>query len=186
MLNWMFAIPVLLLTSCSDSATYTMIEDYFSDYDDDEELHFIYDSDDFLDAAEAYPINASHKVVGSEVALSEESIASQQLVYQYRFDESLLNDDAKKSLSTISDYLLLHPNQRVKIEGHTCEIGSREYNIALGWRRADAVKDFLINQGVLASQIEVISYGQEKPVDLGHNDKSRLKNRRAHLKFLQG
>tara|TARA_B100000524_G_scaffold345970_1_gene245403 strand:- start:205 stop:687 length:483 start_codon:yes stop_codon:yes gene_type:complete len=156
-----------------------MVAGGYEDYDDGDILTFVYDDDDFLDPAESFPVDANPKLA----AMSSED-SQYQKVYRYGFDESVLNDGAKKSLTELADSLLVSPAQRVKVEGHTCEMGSREYNIALGWRRANSVKNFLISQGVLASQIEVISYGQEKPVDLGHSEKSRHKNRRAQIKFI--
>ena len=74
-----------------------------------------------------------------------------------------------------------NPEKRVKIEGNCDERGSIEYNLALGQRRADATKDFLMTLGVSAGELKTISYGKEQPVDPGHNEEAWAKNRRAHL-----
>ena len=72
---------------------------------------------------------------------------------------------------------------KVRLEGNTDERGTREYNLALGERRANAVKAYLVAQGVSPSQIEVVSYGEEKPVDPGHNEAAWAKNRRVQIVY---
>ena len=74
-----------------------------------------------------------------------------------------------------------NPKKRVEIEGNCDERGSIEYNLALGQRRADATKDFLMTLGVPAGDLKTVSYGKEKPVDPGHSEEAWAKNRRAHL-----
>jgi peptidoglycan-associated lipoprotein len=69
----------------------------------------------------------------------------------------------------------------VTIEGHCDERGTNAYNMALGQRRADAAKDFLVNLGVDATRLTTISYGEEQPVDYGHNEEAWAKNRRDHF-----
>ena len=69
------------------------------------------------------------------------------------------------------------------MEGHADERGSREYNIALGERRANAVRDFLVLQGVSASSLEVVSYGEERPLATGSDESSYAQNRRVELKY---
>jgi peptidoglycan-associated lipoprotein len=69
----------------------------------------------------------------------------------------------------------------VTIEGHCDERGTDEYNIALGERRANSAKRYLVNLGVDSSRLETVSYGEEKPVDSGHNEAAWKKNRRAHF-----
>jgi len=71
----------------------------------------------------------------------------------------------------------------VRLEGHADERGTREYNLALGERRANAVQAYLIAQGVSRSQMEVISYGEEKPADSGHDEGSWTKNRRVEIVY---
>src|SRR3546814_8095318 len=78
-------------------------------------------------------------------------------------------------------YLAANPVAKVRIEGHTDERGSREYNIALGERRANTVKDALVTAGVPAAQIAVISYGEERPAAEGHDESAWSQNRRAQI-----
>ncbi len=72
-----------------------------------------------------------------------------------------------------------YPQYKVVVEGHADERGTREYNLALGERRASSVKDYLIALGIDPSRVETISYGKERPVALGHDEESWAKNRRS-------
>ena len=80
--------------------------------------------------------------------------------------------------------LMKYPRLKVQIEGHCDEKGTAEYNLALGERRANSVKKYLISLGVPADRLSTISYGKEMPVDPGHNEEAWAKNRRAHLIIL--
>jgi peptidoglycan-associated lipoprotein len=80
--------------------------------------------------------------------------------------------------------LMKYPRLKVQVEGHCDERGTAEYNLALGERRANSVKKYLISLGVPADRLSTISYGKEMPVDPGHNDEAWAKNRRAHLIIL--
>ena len=82
-----------------------------------------------------------------------------------------------------ADYLKDHPNARVLIAGHTDERGSREYNIALGERRANTVAEVMRMSGVNSSQVRVVSYGKERPINLSSDEEARAQNRRAELTY---
>ncbi len=82
-------------------------------------------------------------------------------------------------LDRIAAYLLEHPDTRVIIEGHTCYIGTDEYNMALGWHRAEAVKNYLVQKGVDPRRIETISYGETRPKYDNSREVTRRFNRRA-------
>ncbi len=99
----------------------------------------------------------------------------------FEFDSSALLPMAQETLSQKADYLLSNTGMSVTVEGHCDERGTDAYNLALGERRADAAKAFLVNLGINASQITTISYGEERPVDMGHNEEAWAKNRRAHF-----
>jgi peptidoglycan-associated lipoprotein len=99
----------------------------------------------------------------------------------FEFDSSALLPMAQETLSQKADYMLNNPGLSVTIEGNCDERGTAAYNLALGERRADAAKAFLVNLGVNASQITTISYGEERPVDMGHNEEAWAKNRRDHF-----
>jgi len=82
-----------------------------------------------------------------------------------------------------SEYLRANPGVRVTVEGHCDERGTNEYNMALGDRRADSAKDFLVNLGIGADRLNAISYGEERPIAMGQNEASWAKNRRAQFVF---
>jgi len=99
----------------------------------------------------------------------------------FEFDSAALLPMAQDLLSKKAGYVMAMSGVSVTIEGHCDERGTDAYNMALGERRAEAAKAFLINMGVNASQIDTISYGEERPADTGHNEAAWAKNRRAHF-----
>jgi peptidoglycan-associated lipoprotein len=94
-------------------------------------------------------------------------------------DEYQLDDSAKATLAAQAQWLLANPNVRASIEGHADERGTREYNMALGERRANAARDFLAAQGVPGGRLLVTSWGKERPVAPGSNEEAWAQNRRA-------
>lgn len=97
----------------------------------------------------------------------------------FGFDRSNLSAEAVKVLRVQADYLKANPEKKIVIEGHTDDRGTREYNLALGERRAVAVKNYLISRGVDANRVRVISYGRERPAVVGANEAAWSQNRRA-------
>ena len=97
----------------------------------------------------------------------------------FDFDSAALSYDAQVTLSRQAAFLQLNPEAVVVIEGHCDERGTREYNLALGDRRASAARDFLLAKGIDAARIRTVSYGKERPAMLGSNEESWAKNRRA-------
>ena len=102
-------------------------------------------------------------------------------VFYFDFDQSTLKPEARDALLQHAAAMKANGSS-VRLEGHADERGTREYNIALGERRGNAVAQFLALQGVSSSQIEVISYGEEKPVALGSSGADWAENRRVELK----
>ena len=94
-------------------------------------------------------------------------------------NESILTTASRDTLRKQANWLRQNPDINVVLEGHADERGTREYNLALGERRANAAKDYLMTYGVSASRISVISYGKERPVDSGSNPLAWSKNRRS-------
>ena len=111
------------------------------------------------------------------VPTAEQLQSELQKVY-FDFDSSSLSQDARNVLSKDAELLSKNPSMKVRIEGNCDERGSDEYNMALGERRAKAAEEYLVNLGVAASRLSVISYGEEKPADPGHNEAAYAKNRR--------
>jgi peptidoglycan-associated lipoprotein len=99
----------------------------------------------------------------------------------FEFDKSNISPDAREILKANADFLLKNDDPKVVIEGHCDERGTAEYNMALGQRRAQETKNYLVNLGVKESRIKTISYGEERPFDPGHNEDAWAKNRRAHF-----
>lgn len=99
----------------------------------------------------------------------------------FEFDSSALLPMAQDTLAKKAQWLRDNPGVSVIIEGHCDERGTNEYNLALGDRRAGSAKTYLINLGIDASRLSTISYGEERPVDPGHNEEAWAKNRRAHF-----
>lgn len=97
----------------------------------------------------------------------------------FDYNSSALSDEAKKILEVQVSWLKSDASVKVTIEGHCDERGTREYNIALGEKRANAAKRYLIDNGVESSRIKVISYGKERPAYFGSSEDSMAKNRRA-------
>jgi peptidoglycan-associated lipoprotein len=107
---------------------------------------------------------------------------SKRTVY-FDFDSSEIKAADRDVISAHAKYLASHPQSKVVLEGHADERGTREYNIALGERRAKAVKQFMLLQGASQSQIDVISFGEERPVALGHDESAWSLNRRVEILY---
>jgi peptidoglycan-associated lipoprotein len=101
--------------------------------------------------------------------------------FYFEYDRSVLNPDDLAALEMHASILRDNTERSVVIEGHGDERGTREYNLALGERRAEAVRSFLISSGVSPRQVETVSYGEERPEDPGHDEAAWARNRRAIL-----
>ena len=97
----------------------------------------------------------------------------------FAFDSSSLSAEAQAALDTQVAWLKKHDDVNVIVQGHCYDRGTREYNLALGERRANAVKQYLVSQGIEESRISTISYGKERPAVLGNNEAAWAQNRRA-------
>jgi peptidoglycan-associated lipoprotein len=110
------------------------------------------------------------------------SILSKRSVY-FDFDSNVVKDEFRGMVQAHARYMTDHRDARARIEGNCDERGSREYNLALGQRRAEAVKKIMTVLGAQDARIETTSYGEEKPVDTGHDEAAWAKNRRADIKY---
>jgi len=104
----------------------------------------------------------------------------------FDYDQVAIRADAEPVLSAQAAWLSKYPSVNVRIEGNADERGTREYNLALGARRANSVKDFLSAHGVAASRIETVSFGKEKPIDEGTTEEAFAKNRNGHTAITGG
>jgi peptidoglycan-associated lipoprotein len=101
--------------------------------------------------------------------------------YYFAFDQSEVRDSDKAAIFANADYLLTHPHAKIILEGHTDPRGSREYNVALGERRANAVVELLKSKGVNPNQIRVVSYGAQRLAMSGHDEQAYQLDRRAMI-----
>lgn len=119
-------------------------------------------------------------------AMDDEGMGSSPLddvdsVFYFEFDQSILSSEARAALMVHAE-VIRDDSSSVRLEGHGDERGSREYNMALGERRANAVRDYLVLQGVDGSVIETVSYGEERSAEVGSYEGAWSKNRRVELK----
>jgi peptidoglycan-associated lipoprotein len=130
--------------------------------------------------------------VSSTIIVDEEAAAQQaeqdllagvDTVFYFDFDKSIVRPEAREALAKHAQFLVANPDARIVLEGHADERGTREYNMALGERRAKAVSRYLTIQGVAASQIETVSFGEEVPVAFGHDESSWQLNRRVEVRY---
>lgn len=118
---------------------------------------------------------------GQEEGESYTTQAPHNQVYLFNYDDATFNGKYMNSLNAQADYLKSNPGAHVLLAGHTDERGSREYNIALGEHRANAVAELLNMAGVSHRQYRVVSYGKERPVYMGHDEASHRQNRRVEF-----
>jgi len=115
-------------------------------------------------------------------SLETDSCLRQRVVY-FDFDSSSINPQFQAQIACHAAYLSQFPDARVTLEGNTDERGSREYNLGLGERRGNAVQSALSAAGASSSQLNVVSYGEERPVDRGHDEAAWSKNRRVEIVY---
>ena len=117
--------------------------------------------------------------------MSNVDIGEPYVKIYFDYDQDTLREDALSDLLKVSKLMKDNPKYTLLVEGHADERGTREYNLALSERRAKAVEDFLSASGVSSFNIEVVGYGEEKPVDNGSNESAWSQNRRAELFFIK-
>lgn len=116
--------------------------------------------------------------INAETEVKNETVIVPDKVY-FGFDSAVLNADSKKTLDTVAEWLGSKEEIKIILEGHCDERGTREYNLALGQKRAEAVKKYLVSKNVNSNRIKVVSFGKEKPEFLGTGESVWSKNRRA-------
>ncbi len=117
--------------------------------------------------------------------LEEEINEIESTMIHFDFDKADLKPEAREILKKLAEWLLNHPEFNIRIEGYCDERGTEEYNLALGQRRADAAKRYLIELGVDPDRITTISYGEENPIDPRHCEEAWAKNRRDEFKLIR-
>ena len=137
--------------------------------------------DDFTDTMADSEPTVSTPVAAPAPVRVVNTFEDADTVFYFDFDQAVLRADARDALLIHAERLKTNP-ESVRLEGHADERGSREYNMALGERRANAVRDFLVIQGVDRSLIETISYGEERPQRMGSSPQVWSMNRRVEMK----
>jgi peptidoglycan-associated lipoprotein len=124
--------------------------------------------------------------VGDTTAIAgpPEGLLAQRIIY-FDFDRSDIRADSQSIVAAHAAYLAKNPAQKVRLEGHADERGSREYNIGLGERRGQAVRRALALQGVAETQLTTVSYGEERPMEAGSTEQAYAKNRRVEIVYLK-
>lgn len=156
---------------------------------------------DLAEGDELQPLDAAAQETAAEVetkGVDAQAVGGQQVdaaaneaqaalmdvsVFYFAFDNTTIKADSKNSLIAHSQYLAANPSARVVLEGHADERGTVEYNLALAERRALSVSRFLKANGTASAQIETVSFGEERPALMGHNDDSWSQNRRVEIKY---
>ena len=128
--------------------------------------------------------NASGGAGDEEIAGPQAGLLAKRIVY-FDFDSSEIKGDGTDIVAAHARYLTMNARVHVRLEGHTDERGSREYNIGLGERRAQAVRRALLLQGASDAQVSTVSYGAERPADAGHDEAAWAKNRRVEIVYLK-
>jgi peptidoglycan-associated lipoprotein len=130
-------------------------------------------------AAAAHSPSAMDAISRGVAAITPANAALQDVFY--RFDSVELEADAQEVLKINAEWMKANPKARVEVEGHCDDVGSAEYNLALGAKRAQAAKSFLIEQGISADRLVTISYGKEAPACFEASEECRVQNRRARF-----
>ena len=112
-------------------------------------------------------------------------VANFQRIY-FDFDSSDINAETKEALTANAAILKANPDIRIEIQGHADDRGTSEYNLALGDRRAKAVRDYLVSLGTTAENVKTLSYGEERPIEPSVNEAAWSKNRRSEFRVLWG
>ncbi|WP_210394887.1 peptidoglycan-associated lipoprotein Pal [Motiliproteus sediminis] len=171
------AATVIWATGCSTTSTTSDSSDAMDQT-----------AQDTQDSASSMGAGSDSSMSGGDMAgqsqgMSEADVAQLSTVFYFDFDKAVIQSSDLDDLNAHAKYLSENGMARVVLEGHADERGTREYNMALGERRAKAVARYLGVQGVAAGQIETVSYGEERPAMVGHDESSWSKNRRVELRY---
>jgi len=153
-------------------------------YSDGSEGADVYSSgqDAGLSTYQSGDLDGGYGAQGYAIGGQEDLVANVGDTILFGYDSASLNDEAKMILRNQAEWLKQYSDVNVIIEGHTDERGTREYNIALGAKRANAVKNYLVRMGVSRSRIDTLSFGKERPAVEGTNAQAWGFNRRAHTR----
>jgi|TARA_B110000881_G_scaffold183868_1_gene171251 peptidoglycan-associated lipoprotein len=138
---------------------------------------------DAADVAQQVASEAAAVAAQKQQQAQDTAQALAHIIY-FDFDQSTIKAEFRTALNGHAAYLSQNPSASIVLEGHADERGTREYNIALGERRGNAVSRYLVVQGVSIDAIEVVSFGEERPVNAGHDSASWSENRRVEIRYI--
>ncbi len=187
-------LPVMFLAGCASAPTDTM-DDGQLGADSGTESSTVFgggDSsgssmDDSGSSVETMGLSDGSDISSQSLTLDLDdpsSLLSKRVIY-FDFDRSKVRSEFNEIITAHANYLANNPGAMVKLEGHADERGSREYNIGLGERRGNSVSRHFGLQGASRNQLEVVSFGEERPVATGHDDASWSLNRRVEIIYLR-
>ena len=136
-----------------------------------------------IEAAKAQQEAEAQAAADAARQSSEEATKALAHIIYFDFDQSTIRAEFREVLNGHAAFLAQNPGARIVLEGHADERGTREYNMALGERRGNSVSRYLVVQGVSVDAIEVVSFGEERPVNEGHDDASWAENRRVEIRY---
>ncbi|WP_052367607.1 peptidoglycan-associated lipoprotein Pal [Algiphilus aromaticivorans] len=171
------ACAALLLSACASTGERSTSDASSADTSQTSERDTSGMGDERRGSAEPLPMSEEEKMAQKKAELERENT-----VY-FEFDSSDLSREGRSTVEKHADFLTRNPDVRVRLEGHTDERGTREYNIGLGERRAQAVARVLTARGVSSDQFSVVSYGEERPAVSGSNEEAWAKNRRVEIVY---
>ncbi|WJG08105.1 peptidoglycan-associated lipoprotein Pal [Aliiglaciecola sp. LCG003] len=177
----LIALPVLTMMACTSTDNKTLSEEE-ARAAAATQAEVERQARDAQQAAEAKVLE-DRRMKLEEMRQNDLATLQQDQVVYFDFDTSNLSSAAYAVLEKHADYLAKNPSQSIVIEGHCDHRGTPEYNIALGERRAKSVQTYLMNSGVSASQMSVVSYGEEKPAVSGSSESAFAQNRRGILVY---
>jgi len=126
---------------------------------------------------------SSNDMTAQPQGMTQADLATLSKVFYFDFDKAVIQAQDLADLNAHAEYLMQNASAHLVLEGHADERGTREYNMALGERRAKAVARYLSVQGAAPGQIEIVSYGEERPAVVGHSESAWSQNRRVELKY---
>ena len=135
------------------------------------------------EAAQQAADNAAAQAAAQKQQAQKAAQALAHVIY-FDFDQATIKAEFRTALNGHAAYLSQNPSAKIVLEGHADERGTREYNIALGERRGNAVSRYLVVQGVSIASIEVVSFGEERPVNSGSDSSSLAENRRVEVRYV--
>ena len=172
----LIALPILALGACSSNSS---TETESAEQSNSAEPAATVTTNDNVQTDAVDEINLTDE----DKLVEQYSSAILTTTINFEFDKSTVTSEAASILDTHAKFLTDNASKSLTVEGHTDEKGTPEYNIALGERRALSVSNYLQNMGVAQEQIKIVSYGEEKSANFGHNEAAWSENRRAELVY---